>query len=290
MWFVVLLSLLASASAISPLPDTRTWHRVSHDTFFIGERDHPFASGEVVRGYAFTHAEHSDAVRAAQRRLSGANAVHFASAFRNHSSHAQVALHSAVRAQSSRCSAPIVRGARWRTSRGVRLYTKNRFGLSAEFIGSSVVHVLAVWQCIVSASRRIISIGPLLSTHPDRSARDMDVSAPNGINEIGFGPLAQSSGVIALTTLWLAPNEIVEFDMVLNDAVYEFGDATKRRSVIDLVSTMMHEAGHAHGLDDVSADACPDATMAATSSPGEILKRTPESDDIAGVWSVYKAM
>lgn len=287
MWLGTLFVLAATAAALAPLPDTRTWHRVSHDTFFIGERDHPFAEGETVRGYAFAHSAHSDAVRAAQRRLSGANAVHFASAFRNHSS---ATLHSAVRAQSSRCSAPIVRGARWRTSRGVRLYTKNRFGLTTEFIASSVVHVLAVWQCIVEASRRIISIGPLLSTHPDRSARDMDVSAPNGINEIGFGPLAQGSGVIALTTLWLAPNEIVEFDMVLNDAVYEFGDATKRRSIIDLVSTMMHEAGHAHGLDDVSADACPDATMAATSSPGEILKRTPESDDIAGVWSVYKAV
>lgn len=282
---LLLLALLSLIGSGKGRPADDGWHRVSRDTFFVGERAHPFRVGERLLGYAFLHAAHSEDVRREQQRLSGANAVHFAGVARR-ASH----LHSAVRAQSSRCSSPIVRGARWRTSRGVHLYTANRRNLPSEFIEQALSTGLRTWQCAVEAQHDWLSIGPIVEVRRDLSARDIDTTAPNGVNEIGFGAIARGPGIIALTTLWLGADEIVEFDMVFNDERYRFGDARTDRSVIDLLATAVHELGHANGLDDCSVPGCEDVTMFATSSPGETHKATPESDDIQGLHAVNSVL
>jgi len=97
------------------------------------------------------------------------------------------------------------------------------------------------------------------------------------------------SAVIALTSVHHEPatGRILDVDIEMNGADFEFGtmdDYPAGTHLVDLQSTLTHEAGHSVGLDH-SDD--PEATMALYAQPGSTHKRTLEQDDIDGLCALY---
>lgn len=75
------------------------------------------------------------------------------------------------------------------------------------------------------------------------------------------------------------------FVLLLNDASYDFCDTSCDGHAFDIRTVALHEAGHVLGLDH---SALSSAVMADGRTPAEIL-RTLQSDDIAGICTIYPA-
>ena len=114
----------------------------------------------------------------------------------------------------------------------------------------------------------------------------------DGINTVTFGDVGDT-GVIAVTNVWgyfsgpVQLRELVEWDMLLNDASFTFGDATLDASKMDFLNIFTHEQGHSTGLNDQYSGSCSLVTMYGYSTEGEIIKRTLESPDIKGIQTLY---
>lgn len=98
-------------------------------------------------------------------------------------------------------------------------------------------------------------------------------------------------GVIALTTTTHIPQDgrIIDADIEINSTNFEFeelSNANNNTSKTDLANTLVHEIGHLLGLAHTN-DA--QATMFASATPGEVLKRTLECDDISAIAFKYPA-
>jgi MYXO-CTERM domain-containing protein len=98
-------------------------------------------------------------------------------------------------------------------------------------------------------------------------------------------PYAGTGAVLAFTTLNYDTRNghILDADIEINS---EFSELTTSDSGItdDLDSILTHEFGHFFGLSHVADE---EATMYASYTPGEQLKRSLNSDDIAGICSIY---
>lgn len=118
-------------------------------------------------------------------------------------------------------------------------------------------------------------------------------------NVVIFGTVTDNSGkiltnVIAVTYTWAYWNapvpsrQILEWDMIFNKGVFNFGDASVNPSLMDLGGIGTHELGHAAGMGHTSSSSiCQDQTMYPTASFGEIKKRTLEFGDITGIKKLY---
>lgn len=254
--------------------------RISHDTYYLGEHDHA-PSGQRVHGYAFLNLHRSTLV---ERRSSGMprpqKALHF---------------NRTVRAQTLpgiRCTAPIADGAAWQEMAGYRLHVVNRHSLSQEFLVDAMAAADDQWRCALNKYRRLVG-GPLIEAVAASSGAVIDLSSPDGRNDIGFAGIEGRPGTLAVTIVWgifsgpQAARRIVEFDMVFDGVHYNWGDATRQRNVVDVQSIATHEMGHRYGLDDVYEGLCNDATMFGTSAEGETKKRTLHPTDVAGLSELY---
>lgn len=133
---------------------------------------------------------------------------------------------------------------------------------------------------------------------------------PQGIifnyrNQISFGAInvdiPSSEGILGLTALWyecLRPGvpvstcisgyRIVEWDMVINTAENEIGDATSSSTLVDLLSLLLHEFGHVMGLGDIySPYSCSTTTMWGWLLDGDTSKRLLDNMTKECVYSLY---
>ena len=190
------------------------------------------------------------------------------------------------------CWSPIAVGAVWKTSLGYYINSHNNQGLSERFIVDALASANDAWNCALRSKNRLV-IGPLLGVRSELSGADINVAGPDGSNVVGFGSIDGHAGAIGVTILYglftqnAALNEIVEFKMLLDSQHYVFGDATLRSNVIDLLSTVTHEMGHAFGNEDIYDPDCSDVTMFGSASAGEAKKRTLEAADVAGIQILY---
>ncbi len=191
------------------------------------------------------------------------------------------------------CSAPISPGTRWRRSQGYYVHTRNEAGLSDEFVLDALERAFGAWRCAL-ADRALLAIGPRLAVRRRTPASAIDMTRPTGANEVGFGPIVGKPGTVAVTVVWgiftarnLSERFIGEFKMRFNEPQYVFGNASLSSHVMDLQAIATHEAGHAHGLDDIYADGCQHVTMFGTSRAGERQKRSIEQTDNDALHELY---
>lgn len=118
-------------------------------------------------------------------------------------------------------------------------------------------------------------------------------------NVVIFGTVTDEDGnvltnVIAVTYTWAnwgAPKpwkQIMEWDMVFNKGVFDFGDASSNKSLMDLGGIGTHELGHAAGMGHTSTNPiCKEQTMYPSAGYGETKKRSLEQGDITGIQNLY---
>ena len=253
--------------------------RISHDTYYLGEHPHPEEKHVQLHGYAFLNLHRSAVGRVSGHVPRPEKAMHF--------NRTSLATHIY-----GHCTGPIADGAAWRNVRGFYLHTLNRQGLSPDFLIDALQRANDEWRCALDAYHKTVA-GPLIGVVSQTSGAEINLSMPDGRNEIGFATIQGRPGTVAVTIVWgvfggpLEQRRITEYDMVFDGVHYQWGDGSVNKNVMDVQAIATHETGHSLGLDDVYDGICNTVTMFGTSAEGETKKRTIEPTDIEGLSDLY---
>lgn len=182
------------------------------------------------------------------------------------------------------CYGFIARGANWWTTVDYSVGCSNRGNLSPEFLFDAFSAAASTWDGSTNAVLfNAPTMEPELTVNPD---------VANNTNEIVFADLS-AAHAIAITYVWgrfggpVDQRRIVEFDMILDDTEYVWGDATTNSALMDVQNIATHELGHALGLNDIYQSACSTVTMYGYSDYGETTKRDLDAADITGLRELY---
>ncbi len=186
----------------------------------------------------------------------------------------------------STCFAFIASGARWKTTENYVLNTTNNDGLTSDFIATNIESGIDTWDSQVVFDM----FGP---RNTSAIVDGADTINPDGKNEIFFSSVSDPD-TIAVTIVWgifRGPpfsRELVEYDMIFNDANYTFGDAELAPSphLMDFLNIFIHEQGHSAGMEHPDIT-CTEETMYAFASFNETKKRTLNDGDITGIKQLY---
>jgi len=120
-----------------------------------------------------------------------------------------------------------------------------------------------------------------------------DTSSPDGKNELYYGAI-EDPGVIGVTIVWgyfsgpIFTRELIEWDMILDNVDFSWGDAAVDSSVMDYQNILTHELGHSAGMADIYDASCSEVTMYGYGTEGETKKRDLAPQDITGIKELYK--
>ena len=297
--------------------------RISHDTYYLGEHDHPTIKGQKVHGYAFVHYHaHSERAKQTANRDSEDRAKfnYFNRSHDEHGGALKLPVPAVLQAKSRYakrdaeealewkhigCAAPIRHGARMRHSAGYYIHTDNGSRLKSGDVVAAVEEGMDTWRCVFK-KLQIEPLGPLLGVIERDSPNEQPITfdRPTGENHIGFGTLKlpdggedETLGITVSFGIFDAHRSedrfLAEFKTIYNDD-YEWGLCKENprscliNRAIDLQSIAVHESGHAFGLDDLYANECKHATMYWSSPPGDTSKRSLEEDDVNGMLALYR--
>ena len=175
-------------------------------------------------------------------------------------------------------------GATWAAAEPYLLNPANGSGLSASAVTVNFATALGNWDSEVAAA--IFGGQDTAGTIDGADGR-----SPDGKNEAYFarivGPGAR--GTIAFTIVWrILGGPIIEWDQVYNERFdWSVGDPAAS-DAMDFLNIAAHEVGHAAGMGHTDTVAsCEYETMYPTASNGEIMKRTLEAGDKAGIAALY---
>lgn len=185
-----------------------------------------------------------------------------------------------------KCYSYLANGARWKTTESYVLDETNNDGLALELINTVTATSLETWDSQVAFE---------IFGHEDTAAvvDGADMVAPDNKNEIYFGNIADP-GVIAVSIVWgifsgpPQTRQLVEYDVVFDDADYTWGDAVINPSVMDYQNIATHELGHGTGMADLYESSCSEETMYGYATTGETKKRDLNTGDITGIRALYK--
>jgi hypothetical protein len=150
-------------------------------------------------------------------------------------------------------------GAFWKKTEDYILTTTNTEGLTDSQVDSAFKRSVAAWLDNIPNHQ-------VVGSRLDQESDGVSTNEPDGKNELVFGPIS-TPGVIAVTITYgifsgtIANRQIMEWDMILNQRDYNFGDASVSSSKMDLESIIIHEFGHALGLADEYDSKCSHVTM-----------------------------
>jgi hypothetical protein len=159
---------------------------------------------------------------------------------------------------------------------------------------------VAEWTS-AACSDLVVTTGPATST--DRVGFDWAAGrgSPPNENIVVFrddasdvGQWLHSGTAVAITTVSfeLATGEIMDADIELNDGAFVFTACDLAcQPIHDLQNTLTHEVGHALGLDHPPSNqtGAAEATMFASTNPGDLQKRDLADNDLEGLCTIYPA-
>lgn len=175
------------------------------------------------------------------------------------------------------CHALFSEGSKWKNTENFYVDTSNPNGLSENFILSTLNQGFNEWNTRLNQFRLI---GNRIKPLPPNIQPSF--TSPDGRNFISFREISNQN-ILAVTIVWgiftgpISLREIVEVDKVFNTKVSNWGDATIKSGVLDLLNVDVHENGHWFGLDHNN---CEESTMFPSASVNELKKRTLITDDI----------
>ena len=185
----------------------------------------------------------------------------------------------------SSCYKFLAKGAKWKIVEPYVVNPANGDELGRGFLTGNLADNIIKWEneAGVDILGKGSSTGDVL---------EADFVAPDHKNEVYFMDLGETN-TIAFAVVWGIfggppfARELVEWDMVFNDAFTWSKDATGSTAEMDFENIATHELGHAVGLADLYNDACSDQTMYGYSWEGDTQKRDLASGDIAGIQKLY---
>ena len=182
------------------------------------------------------------------------------------------------------CYAFLSTGAKWKSTEPYFINPSNNDGISESTFAAVASNSVSTWENRVSYD----IFGNAIV--------DYNISANIGlldeINSVSFGDI-ENPGAIGVTIVWgyfsgpQSTRELVEWDMVLDDTDYVWGDSAIDASKMDLQNILTHELGHSLGLADLYDFSCQEETMFGYSSAGETKKRDLAIGDIKGIQKLY---
>jgi len=185
--------------------------------------------------------------------------------------------------QPATCYQIMNEGSIWKVNEPYVLNPANMDGMPEGYVEWAVRNALQAWED--EAGYDIFGEGSLTT-----DTLVIGTPAPDGINGVSFG---SSPGAVATTIVWgiwdgpIENRELVEWDIIFNEAEYYFGDSDIMPwPYHDLLSVAIHEAGHAAGLIHPNG-VCTEETMYYAAYPEETKKRTLNVGDIAGIQELY---
>lgn len=185
-----------------------------------------------------------------------------------------------------KCYDSLAKGAHWKTTEPYVLDETNSDGLTADFVSTVSETSLGTWDSQVTFN----IFGPRDTVSTVDGA---DTVSPDNKNELYFGAIDEP-GVIGVAIVWgyfsgpPSLRELVEWDMILDDVDYTWGDATNNPTTMDYQNVVTHEIGHAAGMGDLYESACSEETMFGYTIEGETKKRDLHTGDITGVKKLYE--
>jgi hypothetical protein len=186
------------------------------------------------------------------------------------------------------CYGFIARGAKWQEEDLPVHYNvgvSNRSNLEPEFLYSAFFDAASTWD--EQTGEELFSLPNM------EESLTINTASADDEHNIVFADLS-ASPAIAITYVWgrfggpVSQRRIVDFDMILDDTEYTWGDAdTATNPVMDVQNIVTHELGHALGLNDMYQSACSNVTMYGYSGYDETSKSTLEEADITGLQELY---
>ncbi len=185
--------------------------------------------------------------------------------------------------ETSTCYGFLAKGAKWKTIEDYRVNTTNTEGLSGSFILSTASAGVDEWETYG---------GNIFGSQISDNTASYNNGDLDGENTLSFGSIPET-GVIAVASVWgyfrgpPGSRELVEWDILLDQVDFEWGNATIDSSKMDVQNIVTHELGHAAGMGDLYQTECYLETMYGYSSEGETIKRDLYDGDIAGIKELY---
>lgn len=212
-------------------------------------------NGEIVHGYAFIH-------------------------YKDKKNNVKP---SGINSGGTTCYSFLASGAKWKNTEDYYINPTNTQSLSESFIVSSTISGDNQWDNQVSFN---VFGNSYINYSASYNNGNLD-----GVNTLSLGNIAEAN-VIGVTNVWgifggnPKNRKIVEWDMLLDENDFAWGDATIDSSKMDLQNIITHEIGHAAGMGHPN-NSCTEETMYAYASNGETKKRDLNSGDIAGIKKLY---
>src|SRR3989344_5418162 len=219
-------------------------------------------SGEVVEGYAIVHHKN------------------------------QAARTGAATKGGPTCYGYMARDAKWKSVGSWVVNGANTRGLVADFVLANLSSDISKWEDASdgvvgnSLGADILGEGSLTT-----DALVADTSAPDGLNEVYFADIEDSSA-IAVTIVWgvfggpPSGRKLVEWEQIYDDITYDWS-ASDEAEKMDFENIATHELGHSTGLADIYDASCADVTMYGYATEGETSKRDLAPADVTGINKLY---